>query len=97
MLRILIIAVVLVASPGFAGESTVVVIEIDNMSCPVCARSVTERLRQVPGVAKADVSLRKKRATVAMRADANVDVDRLKKAITDAGFKPGAAVVQGAH
>ena len=95
MRRILIIAIVLAALPVFAGAPTTVVIEIDNMSCPVWARSIKEHLQQVPGVAKAVVSLRKKRATVAMKADANVDVDRLKKAISDAGFKPGAAVVQG--
>lgn len=64
------------------------------MSCPACARTVTEHLQQVPGVAKANVSLRKKRATVAIKANASIDIDRLKKAITDAGFKPGAAVIQ---
>ena len=95
MLRALTIAIVLATSPVFAGEPTIVVIEIDNMSCPVCARAVTERLRQVPGVTNADVSLRKKRATVAVKADVRVDVNRLKKAIIDAGFKPGTAVVQG--
>lgn len=97
MLRAILLTIFITAPPAIASEPTIVVIEIENMSCPVCARTVTERLQQVPGVAKADVSLRKKRATVSMKTDTRVDVDRLKKAITDAGFKPGAAVVQGAR
>lgn len=93
MFRIALVVIVLTIAPAFAGDATVVEIGIENMSCPVCARTVAERLRQVPGVVTADVSLRKKRATVALAKNAPVDTAAMKQAIADAGFKPGAVVI----
>ena len=95
MLRTALFAFLLAVAPAYAGDAAVVEIGIENMSCPVCARTVAERLRKVPGVATADVSLRKKRATVALAENAPVDPATLKQAIADAGFKPGAVVIRG--
>ena len=95
MLRTTLLLLFLIAASAMASETAVVVIEIADMSCPACARTVTQHLQKVPGAITADVSLRNKRATVVVATDAEVDIAKLKQAITDAGFKPGNALVEG--
>lgn len=75
-------------------EQTVVEIGIKNMSCPVCARTISERLRATPGVTKAEVSLKQKKATVVLAPGRIPDPGRLKQVIAEAGFEAGDATVR---
>jgi P-type Cu+ transporter len=60
------------------------VISIKGMTCEHCQARVEKALNAVPGV-KAKVDLKKKNATVELKAD--VDDQILKKAVTDAGYE----------
>lgn len=64
-------------------------IRVDGMSCGGCVRNVTGVLKALPGVLAADVRLEEAEAHV--RFDpAQVSVDSLRQAITDAGFDAAA-------
>ena len=53
-------------------------------------------LSKVPGVEKSDVSLERRKATIVMSAGVEPDIERLKAAVVNAGFKPGKAVIKSA-
>ena len=58
---------------------------VEGMHCQGCVKSVTGAVRQVPGVARVDVSLEKKLATVEYD-DASVNQAAIVAAIEGAGF-----------
>ena len=94
-LAVLIVTMLLAPAEIFAASQSVVVVEIKDMSCPVCAQTISKQLQaSVPGVEKAEVSLRKKQATVILAPGREPDVARIKQVITDAGFEAGNANVR---
>jgi copper chaperone len=58
---------------------------VDGMTCNGCVKSVTNAIRQAPGVAGVDVSLGDKRATVTYDPAAGSPA-QIVAAIVDAGF-----------
>jgi len=62
------------------------VLKIGGMSCQGCVKSVTQVLQDLPGVARADVSLEANCATVEFD-DAKLTRDELARAVIDAGFE----------
>ena len=75
------------ASPPPA-EAPSVELDIQGMTCASCAARVEKALARVPGVSAATVNLATERASV--RAPAPLtrdDVDRLVKAVVDAGYE----------
>ncbi len=60
-------------------------IEVPTIVCGSCVKTVTKALKNVDGVKTAKVDLKKKTATVTY-ASAKVTVDKLEKAIADAGY-----------
>ena len=56
------------------------------MTCGVCVRSVQNVLESIQGVSSAEVSLEKAQATVTYYP-AQADVNRMKEAVTDAGYQ----------
>jgi copper chaperone CopZ len=60
-------------------------IEVPTIVCNSCAKTVTKALKNVDGVHTAKVDLKKKTATVTY-ASTKVTVEKLEKAITDAGY-----------
>ncbi|MBI4754974.1 MAG: heavy-metal-associated domain-containing protein [Betaproteobacteria bacterium] len=63
-------------------------IKVGGMSCGGCVKSVTGVLQGLPGVAKAEVSLERGEARVEFDP-AQVGLEALRGAITDAGFEAG--------
>jgi copper chaperone CopZ len=63
-----------------------VVLIIDGMYCSSCAVLLGKHLTQIPGVRGAEVSFEKKQAIFDYDPH-RVDVQRLAKSITDAGYK----------
>ncbi|MBU6488108.1 MAG: heavy metal translocating P-type ATPase [Burkholderiales bacterium] len=62
-------------------------LEIQGMTCASCANRVEKALARVPGVTAASVNLATERASVRTSGPlAPVDVDRLVKAVVDAGY-----------
>ena len=67
--------------------ATTIELDINGMTCDHCVRSVTNALKDVPGVSEAVVSLDDKQATVT--ADA-VDVQALIAAVEEEGYTAAA-------
>lgn len=63
--------------------ATTIELNVTGMTCDHCVRSVTNALKDVPGVADAVVSLEDKKATVT--AD-EVDVAKLIEAVEEEGY-----------
>jgi copper chaperone len=66
-----------------------VTLGISGMTCGGCVRSVTNVLKALDGVAKADVSLEKNNAVVDYDP-AKVKIEQLKRSVVEAGFEVAA-------
>jgi copper chaperone CopZ len=64
-------------------------IQVSGMTCPFCVYGVKKKLEKLPGVARAQVSLDKKLARITPKPGQALDMDGIRKAITEAGFTPG--------
>lgn len=73
----------------WAGSNEVVEINVSGMTCKFCVYSVTKSLKKIEGVSDVKVSLELEKTRIFMKPGASVDVDKMKKAIVEAGFKPG--------
>ena len=65
-------------------ETTIV--KVNGMKCGGCVKSVTNVLQELPGVARADVSLERGEARIEYDP-AKLGIDVMKLAINDAGFE----------
>jgi len=65
-------------------ETTIV--KVNGMKCGGCVKSVTNVLQELPGVARADVSLERGEARIEYDP-AKLGIDAMKLAINDAGFE----------
>lgn len=63
-----------------------ITLSVDGMTCGGCVASVTKVLGALPGVAKVEVSLENKNASIDYEAG-KTGVDDMKRAIVDAGFE----------
>lgn len=81
------IAALVIASamPAFAGSAQTSVLDVQNMTCPLCPITVKKSLQAVPGVVEVKIDLDKKTATVRFDPD-KADIAALIKATTNAGF-----------
>ncbi len=59
---------------------------ISGMTCPNCARHVTEAIQSVPGVRSAEVRLEASRASVRWTVEAERDVPAVIRAVEEAGY-----------
>ena len=66
-----------------------VTLGISGMTCGGCVRSVTNVLKALDGVAKADVSL-EKRSAVVDYDPGKVGLEQLKRSVEEAGFEVAA-------
>jgi len=62
------------------------VLKVKGMTCGGCVRSVRNVLESIQGVTSAEVSLEKAQATVTYDP-AKADVNRMREAVTDAGYQ----------
>jgi copper chaperone CopZ len=75
-------------------SSTKIVLKVDGMSCDACVRSVTRKLRRVPGVQSAEVSLGADHAPgrAEVQVDnAQADTEQLIRAVEQIGYHAIAA------
>ena len=84
-LRVLTSVLMLTVTPAFGAATQTVVLDVQNMTCPLCPITVKKSLVQVPGVASAKVDLDKKTATVQFDPEKAAPA-ALVKATTNAGF-----------
>ena len=72
-----------------AALADTVEIPIQGMTCPFCADGLHRKLSKLPGIEKAEVSLKLKKARLTLKEGAKLDVEAVKKTVIDAGFTPG--------
>lgn len=77
-------AILLLASPAWAGTRTVT-LNVPGMTCSACPITVKKALTKVDGVGKVDVDFEKRKAVVTFD-DAKTTVAALTKATKDAGY-----------
>jgi mercuric ion binding protein len=88
MMRLLVVIAALIltsSTPVFAGSPETVVLDVQNMTCPLCPITVRKSLRRVAGVVDAQVDLDQHTATVKFDPD-KADIATLVKATTNAGY-----------
>ncbi len=71
--------------PAAPAGSEVVTLDVSGMTCSACAGEIEARLRQVPGVASADVSFQQSRATVRV-VTPTPSMQALVSAVEEAGY-----------
>ena len=71
---------------GFQPVTSRTELALSGMSCAACAARIEKVLNKVPGVARAAVNLATEK-TVVEYNPAEVDVQQIKKAVADAGYK----------
>ncbi|AJP47312.1 mercury transporter [Rugosibacter aromaticivorans] len=72
------------SGPAMAAPKTVT-LSVPGMNCAACPITVKKALGKVPGVAKTDVNLGKREATVTFD-NARTNVEALMRATQDAGY-----------
>lgn len=84
----------ILSAPAFAAAPKTTVLDLHNMTCPVCSITVRKALQKSPGVVGASVDYDHKTATVTYDPD-RTDIAHLIQATTSAGFPstphPGAS------
>ena len=73
-----------------------VTIRIEGMTCEGCATGLAHTLNQVPGVVSAQVSYADQRARVGLSTTDEVMRERIRAAISSAGYRPG-RIAPGFH
>ncbi len=87
IVRMLAVVVVLLAAAPAPAAERVVTLDIDNVTCELCAPIVKRVLSRVPGVRQVDVSERDGRATARVTFDdTRTTVAALVEATTNAGY-----------
>jgi mercuric ion binding protein len=85
-MRCLLAALLIFLSPcAFAATPQTTVLDVQNMTCPVCSITIREALKKVPGVIDAKVDYDHKTATVKFDAE-KTNPPALVKATTNSGF-----------
>ena len=89
-MKFLIRSLLILTLTGFAAaQADTMEIPIQGMTCPFCADGLHKKLGKLPGVEKAEVSLKLKKARLTLKEGASVDQETIKKTIIDSGFTPG--------
>jgi mercuric ion binding protein len=79
------LAVGLAMSASLPAATQTVTLSVPGMNCAACPITVKKALGKVPGVAKTDVKLDEREATVTFD-DTRTTVDALMRATRDAGY-----------
>jgi Cu+-exporting ATPase len=88
---VLLVLAALVCLDHVAGQNTTkkeIVITIDDLDCPSCAKRVEKAVAAVPGVATVKTDVDKQTATVTPQGDKTPSARALWEAVEKAGFMP---------
>lgn len=69
------------------------VVKVDGLACPFCVKGVEKHLKKVNGVEDVSTSLKKGTVRLGYTEDAEFDLERIRTAVVDGGFTPGAVTV----
>ena len=65
-----------------------VAVRVDGLACPFCAYGLEKNLKALKGVESVDISLDEGVATLVVKSEETLSLDRLNEAVKDAGFTP---------
>jgi mercuric ion binding protein len=85
MPRLLAALLIFLSVGAFAATPQTTVLDVQNMTCPVCSITVHKALEKVPGVIEAKVDYDHKTATVKYDSE-KTNPSALVKATTNSGF-----------
>lgn len=88
MKKLILSVLILTGASAFAAGKTLVV-GVKGMHCASCATDLTKTFSAMPEVAKCDVSLKEKKATLEIKEGMTLDKKVIGKTIEDAGFTIG--------
>ncbi|MGG9971805.1 heavy-metal-associated domain-containing protein [Ferruginibacter sp. SUN002] len=63
-----------------------VALQASGLTCSMCSRSIFKSLKSLDFVDKIDADIKTSTFTITFKQDSNVDIDKLKKKVEDAGF-----------
>lgn len=69
----------------FAGSQATFLVE--GMTCASCAGSIERSVRKLPNVGKVDISVKAGKVTVIGKEGKNLELNQIKEAIEQAGYK----------
>lgn len=90
-IALILVTLLWLSVPAWSADQEVLDIGVSGLACPFCAYSLEKNLRKLPEVDCAEVNLAENSARVVIKADHEFDLERIKQAIVNAGFTPGAA------
>ena len=73
--------------PFAMARAEVMEVDIHGLTCAFCVEGLHRELSELPDVSKVEVSLKNKKVRI-VSDGATLDIDRVRKAIIDAGFTP---------
>jgi copper chaperone CopZ len=86
----LILSVLILTGASVFAASKTLVVAVKGMHCASCAADLTKTFSAMPEVAKCDVSLKEKKATLELKDGMTLDKAVIAKTVEGAGFKIGA-------
>jgi len=89
-----LLMVLFLSSPIYADTGDVIEIGVTGLTCAFCVDGLNRNLKKLPGVDKADVSLKNNKARIKMQSGSSLDLPAIRSAIIDAGFTPGDLLTQ---
>lgn len=96
MRRIFLVLLLLFPAALLAAAPRTVVLEVRQMTCPLCGVTVRKALEKVPGVESVSVDYDHKTATVRFAPD-QTSPDALAQAVTRAGYPATPEAAKAAH
>lgn len=70
-------------------KTEVVTIRISGMSCELCIHKIKKQLLKTPEIKRVIIRWQLGRAQIHMHENKPVEIDKINKAILDAGYHPG--------
>ncbi len=90
MKKLFVMLLLLLPASTFAqAQTSVVEIDVQGMTCPLCVDGLHSKLNELAGVHQAKVSLKQSRARIEFEPGEKPDLAAIRQAILDAGFTPG--------
>ena len=87
MKKILLVAgILLLISTASQAEIKSVSLQVDGLSCPICALSIEKKLKSVPTVATVDVHLKQAKTDLTFKPESQLDLSAIQTAVKEAGF-----------
>jgi copper chaperone CopZ len=86
MRKILLLSVAVFSLPAFSAGTKITMV-VEGMSCASCAASIEKELRKHPEVDAVEISVRKKKVTVAFKEGKSLAAQEIQKDIEVAGYR----------